>query len=158
MERGGGPEPPADTKSAGPPHSTLGAAGPALPHCSIRKAEKDHGVGGMIEGEDVKGKQVLLIEDIVSTAGSLLRGAQCIRAAGGHVVGAVFFMSYNLDDAYGALNRNAIPYGILFDIVELLRAMERKGKIDQTGLLNVLEWQVDPASWYEDWKRSRAAF
>lgn len=147
----------AGIQNAGIPHSILVADRLDLPHASIRKAEKDHGVGGMIEGEDVKNKRVLIIEDVVSTAGSLLRGVQSIRAAGGKVIGMVFFMTYNLDRAYDQMLESRAPFAELFGIAELLRAMERKGKLSQEEILDVLEWQVDPTAWYEDWKAKRTA-
>lgn len=57
-----------------------------------RKEAKDHGEGGVMVGSDVKGKKVLVLDD-VATAGTAIRGAiDNVRKAGGEVVGAILML------------------------------------------------------------------
>ncbi|MBR6010968.1 MAG: orotate phosphoribosyltransferase [Methanomicrobium sp.] len=58
------------------------------PYCIIRKEEKDHGKSGKIVG-DVKGKNVLLVEDVVTSGGSVLFGINALRDAGANVAKVV---------------------------------------------------------------------
>ena len=60
-----------------------------LPGCYVRKEVKDHGTQQLIEGLDVNGLTVILVEDVTTTGGSLLRAATAVRAAGGIVTHAI---------------------------------------------------------------------
>jgi orotate phosphoribosyltransferase len=54
-----------------------------LPYAIVRKQQRDHGTGKKIEGQDVKGKKVLIIEDVTTSGGSVVATIQSIREAGG---------------------------------------------------------------------------
>ena len=56
---------------------------------TVRKVRKDHGTGSLVEGADVKGSRVLLVEDIVTTGGSIAKALDEIVKDGGSVVLAV---------------------------------------------------------------------
>jgi len=62
----------------------------AKPFALVRKAAKDYGTSKLIEGTDVAGKRVLLVEDVGTTAGAALEAAEMLRKAGGVVVRLVF--------------------------------------------------------------------
>jgi orotate phosphoribosyltransferase len=50
-----------------------------IPYVIVRKEKKEHGTGKQIEGEDVKGKRVLIIEDVTTSGGSVLKTIEVIR-------------------------------------------------------------------------------
>lgn len=50
-----------------------------IPYVIIRKEKREHGTGKQIEGEDVKGKKVLLIEDVTTSGGSVIKSIQILR-------------------------------------------------------------------------------
>lgn len=56
-----------------------------LPYAIIRKAAREHGTGRRIEGADVQGRRVLLVEDVTTTGGSVLEAVRLLREAGGRV-------------------------------------------------------------------------
>ncbi len=56
-----------------------------IPYIMIRKEKKDHGTGKLIEGELNYGDQVLVVEDVITTAGSSMNAIEVIRKAGGNV-------------------------------------------------------------------------
>lgn len=63
------------------------AAGGRLDAFVVRKAEKAHGLQRRIEGTDVAGRRVLVVEDTSTTGGSALTAVEAVRAAGAEVVG-----------------------------------------------------------------------
>ena len=68
--------------------ATAMAAG--KPFAIVRKATKDYGTGKLIEGPDVSGKNVVLVEDIGTTAGAALEAAQTLDQAGANIVRMIF--------------------------------------------------------------------
>lgn len=56
---------------------------------SVRKEAKEHGMGQLIEGPFRAGDRVVVVEDVITTGGSILRAAEAVRRAGGHVVGVL---------------------------------------------------------------------
>lgn len=56
-----------------------------IPYIMIRKEKKDHGTGKLIEGELNDGDRVLVVEDVITTAGSSINAIEIIRVAGGKV-------------------------------------------------------------------------
>jgi orotate phosphoribosyltransferase len=56
-----------------------------LPYVIIRKEKREHGTGKQIEGSDVKGRNVLLVEDVTTSGGSVVKSIQILRAAGADV-------------------------------------------------------------------------
>jgi orotate phosphoribosyltransferase len=62
------------------------AAGRAIDACVVRKSPKDHGMGRQVEGPDVSGKKVVVLEDTSTTGGSPLTAARALEKAGATVV------------------------------------------------------------------------
>jgi orotate phosphoribosyltransferase len=60
------------------------------PFSIVRKARKDHGTSKLIEGADVAGKKVLLVEDVGTTAGAALEAARALAQAGAEITRIVF--------------------------------------------------------------------
>lgn len=73
----------------GIPLATVMSQLTGLPTCFVRKQAKDYGTCKLAEGPDVAGRRVVLIEDVVTTAGALLKSAADLRVAGAHVETAV---------------------------------------------------------------------
>ena len=61
----------------------------------VRKEPKDHGRGRQIEGSDVKGKRIVVVEDTSTTGGSPLKAARAIENAGGEVVAVCVVVDRN---------------------------------------------------------------
>lgn len=82
------------------------------PFAIVRKAGKGYGTDKLIEGPPVKGKRVLLVEDIGTTAGAALQAAQTLTEAGATVVGLIFA----IDRMEGA-RENVEAAGYKFDAI-----------------------------------------
>ncbi|KQM12145.1 orotate phosphoribosyltransferase [Methanomassiliicoccales archaeon RumEn M1] len=56
-----------------------------VPYIMVRKEKKDHGTGKLIEGTMLEGERVLMVEDVITSAGSVAEAISTVRAAGGEV-------------------------------------------------------------------------
>jgi orotate phosphoribosyltransferase len=83
-----------------------------MPFAIVRKASKDYATGKLIEGPDVAGKKVALVEDIGTTAGAALAAAKVLRDAGAEVVAMIFA----IDRMEGA-RRNVEAAGLRFEAI-----------------------------------------
>jgi orotate phosphoribosyltransferase len=123
--------------------------GGPLPHYGIKKAEKDHGLKGRIDGGDPSGKRVVIIEDVITTNGSLWDGVEVMRAAGATVVACAAVVSYDLRGANQKFEDEKIPLRLLTTLPDILYAMECAGKLSIQDKIRVLEWHADPEHWHE---------
>ncbi len=90
----------------------------------VRKKPKEHGaklaVEGLAQGETLKGKRVVVIEDVTTTGGSAMQAVEAVRDAGGEVV-LVFTMVDREEGADAALKAAGLPFRSLFRAGEFLR-------------------------------------
>ncbi len=86
----------AGTATAGIPHATSVADYMKLPLIYLRTTEKDHGTSSCIEGDYVKGAKAVVIEDLISTGGSVLKCVEHAQKAGIEILGVVSIFNYQL--------------------------------------------------------------
>ncbi|MGI6137178.1 MAG: orotate phosphoribosyltransferase [Christensenellales bacterium] len=84
------------TATAGIPHAAIAATILNMPMGYVRADAKSHGRNNKIEGANPKGKKVVVIEDLISTAGSSIEVVEALREAGADVLGIVSIFTYNL--------------------------------------------------------------
>ena len=84
------------TSTAGIPHAAYVSEILNLPMGYVRGGAKDHGRGNQIEGVVPVGKNVVVIEDLISTAGSSIEVVNILREAGCNVLGIASIFTYNL--------------------------------------------------------------
>lgn len=155
----------AGTSTAGIPPATTLADMEKMPLIYVRDKPKDHGLKNQIEGidseSDLEGKIVLLIEDLVSTAGSSVKAVQGIRNAKGICNNCISIFNYGLDvaqdmfngkEAYDKLgNKLNSPCNIssllMYDF--LLKIATDIGYIDKKQATILEEWREDPFGWGE---------
>ena len=93
-------------------------AGTRLDAFVVRKEAKAHGLQRQIEGTDVAGRRVVVVEDTSTTGGSVLTAVEAVRAAGGQVVGVAVIV----DRATGARERveaEGVPYRFAYGLADL---------------------------------------
>ncbi|MDR3190021.1 MAG: orotate phosphoribosyltransferase [Lactobacillaceae bacterium] len=135
--------------TAGIPHAAWVAQLLNLPMVYVRSKPKDHGAGKQIEGTLQAGQKVVLIDDLISTGGSVLGAVEATRKEGGEVLGVVSIFSYELPAAdvnFGAANT---PFASLTSYSALLDAAQANGIIAQQDLATLIEWRQDPKAWGE---------
>ena len=133
--------------TAGIPHATLVAANLNLPLIYVRAKPKDHGQGKQTEGKLTATDKVVLIDDLISTGGSVLNAAKAVQAAGATVLGICAIFSYQLPDA----TRNFAEAGINLtshtDYDHLINAAVAHGHLPSSELDSVRQWRQDPWQW-----------
>ena len=133
--------------TAGVPFATLVADRLSLPLVYVRSRAKEHGTAGRIEGGNVAGESVVLIEDLITTAGSILTFTEALRAAGARVDGVSVLFSCAGAAARHALGEAAIGLTALCDLDTLLSVARTAGHIDEAGLAEVHAFLADPDGW-----------
>lgn len=84
------------TATAGIAHAAIAAHVLGLPMGYVRSGAKDHGRGNQIEGQLNKGDKVVIVEDLISTGGSVIDAATALRNAGAEVLGIVSIFTYGM--------------------------------------------------------------
>lgn len=84
------------TSTAGIAHAAITAHLMGLPMGYVRSGAKDHGRGNQIEGKLEPGQKVVVVEDLISTAGSVLEVVNVLREAGADVLGVVSIFTYGM--------------------------------------------------------------
>ena len=84
------------TATAGIAHAAIAAHILGLPMGYVRSGAKDHGRGNQIEGQLNKGDMVVIVEDLISTGGSVIDAATALRNAGAEVLGIVSIFTYGM--------------------------------------------------------------
>lgn len=137
----------AGTATAGIPHAAIVAEILELPMIYVRSKPKDHGKGNQIEGQLLKKQKVVLIDDLISTGGSVLEACAAVEKAEGEVLGVAGIFSYELPKGKENFAKENIPLVTLTNYSELLTVAMETDYIteDQLGLLS--EWRKDPKGW-----------
>lgn len=86
----------AGTSTAGIAHAALAADILGLPMAYVRSAAKEHGRGNRIEGRVEAGQKAVVVEDLISTAGSVIEVAEVLREAGVQVLGIASLFTYSM--------------------------------------------------------------
>lgn len=133
--------------TAGVPFATLVADRLGLPMVYVRAEAKAHGTASRIEGGGVAGERVHLIEDLISTAGSILAFARALRDAGAEVDGVSVLFSRASASARQALEEAGLAITAACDLDALLTVALDRGRIDEKALGEVRAFLADPEGW-----------
>ncbi|MFC0473112.1 orotate phosphoribosyltransferase [Halalkalibacter kiskunsagensis] len=136
----------AGTATAGIPHAALLADHLDLPMVYVRGSAKGHGKQNQIEGKIEKGQKVVLVEDLISTGGSVIQAAEALRASGAEVVAIVAIFTYEFQKAYDALGEANIPTHVITSYSTLLSVAKEQGTITADQMERLNEWRKDPTS------------
>ena len=137
----------AGVATAGIPWGAMAADQLKLPFIYVRPKPKEHGLGNQIEGCYEEGKNVIIIEDLISTGKSSLQVVDVLRNAGLDVGGLVSIFNYGFQEAKDAFIKAKVDSLSLTDYDSLIEiAIEKNiiSKEDQNALLN---WRADPSNW-----------
>lgn len=137
----------AGTATAGIPHAAWVAADLNLPMIYVRSKPKDHGQGRQIEGKLLAGSKTVVIDDLISTGGSVLKAVEAAKKEGADVVGVVGIFSYDLPAADTNFDDAHVPFKTLTNYTTLVNVAATEGRIttDEQAILH--EWRKDPEHW-----------
>lgn len=146
LSRGGWPcDVIAGVATAGIPHSAALAFYRQTPSVFVRKEAKEHGTGQLIEGGDVDGQIVVLVEDMVTTGSSSLQAVGALRAAGAIVENCLCITTYGFADA--AFKVAAVRLHALGDFNTLLDVAVERGDVSEEQRPIILDWLSDAPGW-----------
>ena len=137
----------AGIETAGIPHSSALAYVLQKPSVFVRKKPKEHGTKSKIEGGNVQGKKVLLIEDLVTTGGSSLAGVEALRAEGAQVTDCLVIVTYEFSESQAAFNDAQVQLRALTSFPVILQEAKQAGKITPAEKQTIEQWLSNPHEW-----------
>ena len=139
------------TSTAGIPHAAYVSSILNLPMGYVRGGAKDHGRGNQIEGVVPKGKNVVVIEDLISTAGSSIEVVNILKEAGCNVLGIASIFSYELKKGIDRLKEAAVINHSLSNFTTLIEVSNQMGYIEEKDVSKIKKFQNNPSdpSWMD---------
>ena len=135
------------TSTAGIAHAAIAAHILGLPMGYVRGSAKDHGRGNRIEGRLMPGQKTVVIEDLISTGGSVLDTVEALRQAGAEVLGIVSIFTYQFEEAKNRMEQAGVKCVSLCDLDALLQTAGARGSITEKQRKMVEAFRADPKEW-----------
>ena len=139
-------------ETAGIPFASFLASKLELPMHYVRKKPKGFGVNNYIEGNNIKGKKVILVEDLTTDGGSKIKFCNSIRKAGAIVEETIVLFYYNIfDDVPDKLKKSGINLNYLacwWDILNYCK--EDNSIIDNETIFQIDQFLISPKKWSEN--------
>nr|MBP6060661.1 orotate phosphoribosyltransferase [Candidatus Paceibacterota bacterium] len=110
------------------------------PSVFVRKQMKDHGTKKMVEGGSVLNRNILLIEDLVTTGGSSLSAVENLRKEGAKVNNCLVIVSYNFPSAKEAFSKAKVKLHTITSFPVILGEAKKLGMINEAILKKVEAW------------------
>ena len=139
------------TATAGIAHAAIAARLLGLPMGYVRSGSKDHGRKNQIEGKLTPGERVVVIEDLISTGGSVLDTVAALRAAGAEVLGVISIFTYGMATGRQRLAEAGVKCVSLTDLDTIAQVGVQQGYITQGDVARLLAFRDDPSD--ENWIR-----
>lgn len=133
--------------TAGIPHAAWVAERMEKPMIYVRSKPKDHGKGRQIEGVLRKGQKVVLIDDLISTGGSVLKAVDAVRREGGDVLGVACVFTYQLAASYENFRQEGLEYHAVTDYTAMLQQAEAESYVSHEDVETLAAWSKDPQEW-----------
>jgi orotate phosphoribosyltransferase len=137
----------AGTATAGIPHAAWVAEILDLPMVYIRSKAKDHGKGNQIEGRIQEGQKMVVIEDLISTGGSVLEACEAAKREGADVLGVSAIFTYELPKGVTNFENAGVSLTTLTNYSTLLEAALTSNYIEEADLELLKSWKQDPENW-----------
>ena len=119
------------TSTAGIAHAAITATKLNLPMGYVRSGAKDHGRQNQIEGRLLPGQKVVVVEDLISTAGSCLEVVEVLREAGAEVLGIVSIFTYGMQKGLDRLASAGVENRSLTNLDVLAGVAVKEGYISE---------------------------
>lgn len=137
------------TSTAGIAHAAITAHLLNLPMGYVRGSAKDHGRNNMIEGKLEKGDKVVVVEDLISTGGSVIEVVNALREAGAEVLGIVSIFTYGMKKGLARLAEANIANTSLCDLDALVQVAADENYIKQEDVDRLIRFRNNPSD--ESW-------
>lgn len=137
------------TSTAGIAHAAITAFLLNLPMGYVRSSAKGHGLGNRIEGRLERGQRAVVIEDTVSTGGSVVETVEALREAGAEVIGVASIYTYGMKKGLERLAAAGVKNVSLTDFDAVVEAAAESGYISRQDIPMLLKFRDNPSD--ESW-------
>ena len=137
------------TSTAGIAHAAIVAHMMHLPMGYVRGGNKDHGRQNRIEGKLEKGQKVVVVEDLISTGGSVIDVVEALREAGAEVLGIASIFTYGIQKGLDRLAAAGVKNVSLSNFDVLVQAAAEKGYIRPEQVERLIRFRNNPSD--ESW-------
>ena len=137
------------TSTAGIAHAAIVGHLMNLPMGYVRSGNKDHGRQNRIEGRLEPGQKVVVVEDLISTGGSVLEVVDALREAGADVLGVVSIFTYGMKKGIERMAAANVKNVSLTDLDTIAQVGAAEGYISQEDMARLLKFRENPSD--ESW-------
>ncbi|KIL81751.1 Orotate phosphoribosyltransferase [Enterococcus gallinarum] len=137
----------AGTATAGIPHAAWVADILDLPMVYIRSKAKDHGKGNQIEGRITEGQKMVVIEDLISTGGSVLEACEAAAREGANVLGVAAIFTYELPQGLTNFEKAQLPLVTLTNYSTMIDTALEMDYIGKEDIALLQQWKQSPQTW-----------
>lgn len=137
------------TSTAGIAHAAITAHILGMPMGYVRSGAKDHGRGNQIEGKLEKGQKVVVIEDLISTGGSVIEVVEVLREAGAQVLGIASIFTYGMQKGLDRLEAANVKNISLTDFDTVAQVAAETGYINPEDVARLIAFRNNPSD--ESW-------
>lgn len=137
------------TSTAGIAHAAIVAHMMHLPMGYVRGGNKDHGRQNRIEGKLEKGQKVVVVEDLISTGGSVIDVVEALREAGAEVLGIASIFTYGMQKGLDRLAAAGVKNVSLSNFDVLVQVAAEKGYIRPEKVERLIRFRNNPSD--ESW-------
>lgn len=137
------------TSTAGIAHAAIAAHLLNMPMGYVRSGKKDHGRGNQIEGKLLPGQKVVVIEDLISTGGSVIEVVEALREAGAEVLGIVSIFTYGMQKGLDRLAAANVRNVSLTDLDTIAAIAVEENYIRPEDEARLLKFRANPSD--ESW-------
>ncbi|MBR3739176.1 MAG: orotate phosphoribosyltransferase [Clostridia bacterium] len=139
------------TSTAGIAHAAITGHLMGLPMGYVRSGAKDHGRGNQIEGRLEKGQKVVVVEDLISTGGSVIEVVDALREAGAEVLGIVSIFTYGMKKGLERLAAANVRNISLCNLDILVEVAAQEGYIEPEACTRLRRFRDNPGD--ESWMK-----
>lgn len=137
------------TSTAGIAHAAITAHLLDMPMGYVRSGAKDHGRQNQIEGRLEKGQKVVVVEDLISTGGSVIEVVNVLREAGAKVLGVVSIFTYGMQKGLDRLKEADVKNVSLTDFDHIAEVAAQEGYIKPEDIKKLISFRNNPSD--ESW-------
>lgn len=139
------------TSTAGIPHAAIAAHLLGIPMGYVRSGSKDHGRHNRVEGRLEPGWQAVVVEDLISTGGSVIEVVEALREAGAVVAGIASIFTYGMKTGIERLAQAQVANHSLCDIDTVVKVAVADGRIQAEDAARILAFRDNPRD--ESWMK-----
>ena len=137
------------TSTAGIAHAAITAHILNMPMGYVRSGAKDHGRGNQIEGKLEKGQKVVVVEDLISTGGSVIEVVNVLREAGAEVLGIVSIFTYGMQKGIDRLAESEVKNVSLTNFDTIAKVASEENYIEESDIARLIAFRNNPSD--ESW-------